>query len=113
MTATFNYHTTAKRLIFFCLACLCLSSAHGQNAGSKFNVIAFYTGKEDLAHISFVHEANRWFPKMATKYNFTYDATTNWSSLNAEFLSHYKVGFFLDPRPEAPAKDWGFKNYRK
>ena len=39
----------------------------------KFHVIAFYTGKDDLAHISFVHEANRWFPQAADEYQFSYE----------------------------------------
>ena len=37
----------------------------GSGAGSgkpAFRVIAFFTGKEDPAHISFLHEAERWFP---------------------------------------------------
>jgi hypothetical protein len=31
----------------------------------KFKVLAFYTGKNDLAHISFVKEANTWFGQLA------------------------------------------------
>ena len=77
----------------------------------NLKVIAFYTGRDDLAHISFVHEANQWFPKMAAKYNFTYDATTNWSNLNAEYLSRYQVVFFLDTRPEDPAQRLAFQRY--
>src|SRR5579859_917049 len=76
-----------------------------------FKVIAFYTGKNDLAHISFVHEALKWFPQMCAKYNFTFDATTNWSDLNAEFLSHYQVVMFLDTRPEDPAQRAAFEQY--
>jgi len=30
----------------------------------KFSVIAFFTAKKDPAHISFVHEAEQWFPEM-------------------------------------------------
>jgi len=37
----------------------------------QFRVIAFFTGKQDQAHISFLHEAERWFPEMAEKYNFS------------------------------------------
>ncbi len=73
--------------------------------------MAFYTGKEDLAHISFVHEANEWFPKMAAKYGFTYDATTNWNDLNATFLTNYQVIFFLDTRPEDAAQRLAFQKY--
>lgn len=77
----------------------------------RFKVIAFYTGKNDLAHISFVQEANAWFPKMADKHDFTYEATTNWNDLNAEFLSHYQVVLFLDTRPDDPAQRSAFQKY--
>ncbi len=76
-----------------------------------FKVIAFYTGKDDLAHISFVHEANRWFPQIAKQYNFVYDATDNWTNLNAAFLSRYQVVIFLDTRPEAPDQRAAFQQY--
>ena len=93
-------------------ACIfCFSSLQAQSADPKFKVIAFYTGKNDLAHISFVHEANKWFPKMAAKHDFTYDSTTNWNDLNAEFLSHYQVVIFLDTRPEVPAQREAFQKY--
>ena len=76
------------------------ANLNAQNISPKFKVIAFFTGKDDLAHISFVHEANKWFPQMAKKYHFTYDSTDNWNNLNAEFLSHYQVVIFLDTRPD-------------
>ena len=65
-----------------------------------FRVIAFFTGKADPAHISFLRETERWFPEMAAKYNFTYDATSDWRNLNADFLAAYQVVMFLDTRPE-------------
>lgn len=77
----------------------------------KFHVIAFYTAKNDQAHISFVHEANRKFPELAKQYHFAYDSTSNWSNLNAEFLSHYQVVIFLDTRPEEPAQREAFQRY--
>lgn len=89
------------KLFFCCLLCFYfVYNGYAQSEHPKFKVIAFYTAKEDLAHISFVHEANNWFPKMAEEYNFVYDSTNNWSNLNAEFLSHYQVVIFLDTRPE-------------
>ncbi|MFD2936477.1 ThuA domain-containing protein [Spirosoma flavum] len=97
------------RIILFCL--LCCGSVRAQASKPKFNVIAFYTAKNDKAHISFVHEANRWFSKTATNNNFTYDSTTNWNNLTTEFLSHYQVVLFLDTRPEAPDQREAFKKY--
>lgn len=79
----------------------------------KFKVIAFYTGKNDQAHISFVHEANVWFTKMAKKHNFSYDSTANWHNMNTQYLANYQVVLFLDTRPEAPAERAAFERYMK
>lgn len=80
---------------------------------TSFNVIAFYTAKQDQAHISFVHEANKWFSKISTQYHFKYDSTNDWNNLNADFLSHYKVVVFLDTRPEDPQQRTAFEEYMK
>ncbi|UKT64595.1 ThuA domain-containing protein [Pedobacter mucosus] len=98
---------------FFILVILLFSTTlnFANNVKSKFKVIAFYTGKNDQAHISFVHEANRWFPEMAEKYNFSYDSTTNWENLNSKFLSKYQVVLFLDTRPERPEQRAAFQKY--
>src|SRR5687767_4457415 len=67
----------------------------------RFKVIAFYNGTYDHAHISFVKEANIWFPQIAAQYNFSYTATNNWSLLNASNLAQYQVVMFLDDSPPA------------
>ncbi len=87
--------------------------AIGSQAQKKpaFRVIAFYTAKNDQAHISFVHEANRWFPKMAAQHGFQYDSTSDWTNLNADFLSRYQVVLFLDTRPDEPAQRAAFQQY--
>src|SRR5580704_13789426 len=74
----------------------------------KFSVIAFYTGKNDLAHIAFVNEAVKWFPDTGKKYGFAFDSTNDWTKLNADTLSHYQVVMFLDTRPEDPAQRAAF-----
>ena len=102
---------TVIQVIAFCVCGLGFSILKAQGLAPQFKVIAFYTGKDDLAHISFVHEANQWFPRMAAKYHFTYEATTNWNDLNLEFLSHYQVVLFLDTRPEIPAQRAAFQKY--
>ena len=81
------------------------------DARPKFNVIAFFTAKQDQAHISFVQEANRWFPAAAARNNFSYDTTSNWNNLNSDFLSRYQVVVFLDTRPEDPAQRAAFQKY--
>jgi len=86
-------------------------TTNAQTKPPLFKVIAFYTAKSDLAHISFVHEANKWFPQMGKYYNFSYDSTNNWGNLNEEFLSQYQVVIFLDTRPEKQSQRDAFKKY--
>jgi uncharacterized protein len=91
---------------------ICLSSCFMQTAAQPvFSVIAFYTAKNDQAHISFVHEANRWFNKKAKENGFKYDSTNNWNNMNPGFLSHFQVVIFLDTRPETPDQRAAFEQY--
>src|SRR5881296_220403 len=89
----------------------CCAGLSAHNGKPAFRVIAFFTAKQDPAHISFVHEAERWFPEMAAKYHFSYDTTSNWRNLNADFLARYQVVVFLDTRPEDPAQRAAFQAY--
>ncbi|MDB4904721.1 MAG: Trehalose utilization [Mucilaginibacter sp.] len=111
MTSFFSLNKLTTRLIIFFMSCFWLTAVNAQNDAPKFKVIAFYTARNDKAHVSFVHEANQWFPKMAAKYHFAYDSTKNWNNMNAEFLSHYQVVIFLDTRPDDPAQRAAFQKY--
>jgi hypothetical protein len=95
----------------FLLCSLLLAAGNEKNIVSKFKAIAFYTAKNDQAHISFVHEANRWFAIMASKYNFRYDSTNNWNNMNPGFLANYQVVIFLDTRPDSAIQREAFRNY--
>jgi uncharacterized protein len=86
-------------------------SLAGQKSAPEFRVIAFYTGINDAAHVSFVHEANRWFTGMAQKYNFQYDSTNNWDNMNENYLSRYQVVIFLDTRPDSIIQREAFRKY--
>ncbi len=92
------------------IAILLLNTANAQKHAA-FKVLAFYTGKNDLAHISFVHEANRWFANAATQYHFTYDSTNDWSKLNSTVLAQYQVILFLDTRPDDSVQRAAFQQY--
>ena len=95
-------------LVFLCCHVV---SAIAQESKPAFKVVAFYTAKNDLAHISFVHEANTWFEKMGVKHHFNYDSTNNWNNLNADFLSKYNVVIFLDTRPDSLDQRIAFQQY--
>lgn len=76
-----------------------------------FRVIAFYTGRNDPAHVSFCQEASRWFQARAAENHFAYEATTDWSRLNAKSLAAYQVVLFLDTRPDDPVQRAAFQQY--
>jgi hypothetical protein len=109
----FNAILTLK--IFLCCLMFSLSGislhAQAQTENTKFRVIAFYTAKQDQAHISFVHEANKWFAAAGTQFHFAYDSTNNWENLNSEFLSKYEVIVFLDTRPESATQRDALRAY--
>ncbi|KAF2337553.1 ThuA domain-containing protein [Flavobacterium ginsenosidimutans] len=107
-----NHQTIFKKSILL-LALIVSFFGFSQNKKehSKFKVIAFYTAKNDQAHISFVHEANKYFPKLAAENHFQYDSTSNWDNLNAKFLAKYQVVLFLDTRPEKKEQREAFQKY--
>ncbi|MCF2491359.1 ThuA domain-containing protein [Dyadobacter sp. CY347] len=100
-----------SRIVVISLLLLLTLTPFISRAQSPFKVIAFFTGKNDKAHISFVGEANRRLSEMARQNSFTYDTTSNWNNLNADFLADYQVVLFLDTRPETPAQRDAFQNY--
>lgn len=108
MNRSIKYFRKLSAVIVFVCS---FSLINGQTKTPLFKVIAFYTAKSDHAHISFVHEANRFFPEMAKLYNFSYDSTNDWSRLNDQTLSQYQVVLFLDTRPEKTSQRDAFKKY--
>lgn len=100
-------------LQIFALSIFCFSTMRlpAQNKPVSFKVIGFYTAKSDLAHISFVQEANKWFSEMGKQHHFTYDSTNNWNRLNSKFLSQYQVVIFLDTRPGSLPQRKAFQEY--
>lgn len=102
---------TFFRSLLFALFLACCFTANAQGKPAKFKVLGLYTAKHDAAHISFVHEANRWFSKMASEYDFNYDSTQNWNNLNAANLSKYQVVIFLDTRPDSLPHRLAFQEY--
>ena len=100
-----------KKLFLLKIILALFLSVSAQKAKIKFKVIAFYTAKNDQAHISFIHEAHKWFAEKSTQYNFQYDSTDNWDNLNESFLSQYQVVLFLDTRPDDSLQRIAFQHY--
>ncbi|CAF1075393.1 unnamed protein product, partial [Didymodactylos carnosus] len=104
-------HRLARLLFLSILLTLIVGSS--SQTSPAFRVVAFYTGQNDAAHISFVKEANTWFPRMAQQHNFQYTSTSNWANLNDQYLSQYQVIIFLDTRPENAQQRAAFEKYMK
>lgn len=76
-----------------------------------FRVLAFYTHRDDLAHVSFARAANGWFAGLARERGFEFAATDDWSRLNDADLARQDVVLFLDARPDQPAQRAAFRKY--
>jgi len=101
-----------KSLSFLCV--IAVSSFFCNKAeGADFNVVAFSTAVNDVGHVSFVNEANIWFPQIASEYNFSFVSTTNWNNLNDEYLRDVQVVLFLDTRPENANQRTAFERYMR
>ena len=83
------------------------------SAQQRPKVIAFYTAKNDLAHISFVNEALPWFAKQGDENGFEFYSTSVWEEMHVENLSNYQLVVFLDTRPELPEQREVFESYMK
>jgi hypothetical protein len=68
-----------------CLASIFCVTVAAQTTGPKFRVMAFYTGQDEPAHISFVNEAKQWFPRMAAERGFS---LMLWNGLAQERKRH-------------------------
>jgi len=107
---TRHIRAVKTRAITFALL-ICAAHAIPAQEMPAFHVIAFFTAKEDQAHISFTREAVRWFPEVASKYHFDFDTTSDWRNINTDYLSQYQVVVFLDTRPEDPTQRAAFESY--
>ncbi|MFE9613013.1 ThuA domain-containing protein [Streptomyces sp. NPDC006012] len=85
--------------------------AHAAQTAPAFKVLAFYDGTYDAAHISFVREANTWFPQAAAQNGFSYTSTNDWNQLNTANLANYQAVMFLDNYPHTAAQQSAFKTY--
>lgn len=88
----------------------CTTSAFAQQQ-EQFRILAFYTAKEDAAHISFVQEALPWFDSVCTANGMRFESTPDWSRLSHITRDSFQVLLFLDSRPEEGSQRQGFQRY--
>lgn len=107
-------HRVAMHLCGALLALLAAARVEGRpspGAPPPFRVLAFYTAARDPAHISFVHEANRWLSAAGQTRGFSYEATSDWTRLGEDGLRGQDVIVFLDSRPERSDERAAFRAY--
>ena len=96
---------------------LCFQNIQAAKSGNKnnpkFKVVAFYTGINDAAHVSYVKEANQWFSTISKTYNFEFDSTNNWNNMNEGFLKNYDIVIFTDTRPDSVQHREAFERFMK
>ncbi|MGW1158670.1 ThuA domain-containing protein [Streptomyces sp. NPDC002519] len=118
-STVFRHRAGARRVLrlFVLLAALLgLAMPPAQattRAVSPFKVLALYNGTWDAAHISFVREANDWFPRQAAANGFTYTASNDWNLLANGGVNGYQVVLFLDDLPQTAAQRAGFEQYMR
>jgi len=97
-----------KKYLAFALFIVLSIQVHSQ---TKKHIVAFFTGREDLAHISFLQEAVPYFHDLAARNNFLFDTTSNWSNLNEAYLERCDLLLFLDTRPDDSLQRLAFRKY--
>jgi hypothetical protein len=88
-----------------------VNTALCQQNDNTLKILALYTGRADLAHISFVNEAKKELPKIAALNKFQIELSDNWTQLNTKDLTRYHLIMLLDTRPELPAQRAAFRKY--
>lgn len=113
MIKRMNRSVFVKVLLFITIFVLqgLFSVFAGVNSSKPFKVLAFYNGTWDAAHISFVNEANVWFPQIAKDNGFSYEATNDWNQMNAKKLADVDIVFFLDDTPPREEQRKIFEQY--
>ncbi len=99
------------KIVFLSLFVMFGLSLFAVQSNPRFRVIAFYTARNDLAHISFVKEANDWFEDASREIGFLYESTSEWDNLNLDFLAKYDIVIFLDTRPDKAPQRRAFEEY--
>jgi len=82
-------------LVMLGLAVLSLATA-SVGEPPRFKVLAFYSLHVEPDHVLFAESALKFFAECAAKDGFTFDATTDWTNLNDEYLKPYQLVVWLN-----------------
>ncbi|MGC3943704.1 MAG: ThuA domain-containing protein [Chryseolinea sp.] len=89
-----------------------LLSGGGANAQSpRFKVAAFYSTKGEMDHVDFAKDGLYFFDLIAGQQHFTFDATTDWTNLNDDYLANYDVVIWLNDFPQTDEQRQAFERF--
>ena len=102
--AWFRALFAAAFLLFFC---------NGPAVAKEpdFKVLAFYSTDVERDHVHVADDALVFFRELATKDNFTFDATTDWGKLNEKDLKQYQLILWLNNFPQTLEQRAAFEKY--
>ena len=98
-----------RAAIFITLLCVFAHTIKAQKP--RFKVAAFYTTTGEMDHINFAKDALYFFGLIAEQQQFTFDATTDWSNLNDDYLANYSVIVWLNDSPKTEEQRAAFERY--
>ena len=78
---------------------------------TAFRAVAFYSTNVEKAHVDFAKDALEFYGKLAKEKNFTFDSTTDWSQLNADYLANCDVVLWLNNFPGNREQRAAFEKY--
>src|SRR6185503_1994206 len=96
----------------WCILILFLLSINiGYSQRPRFKAAAFYSTKGEMDHINFARDALYFFTLTAEQQDFTFDATTDWTNLNDDYLANYDVVIWLNDFPQTDEQRQAFERY--
>jgi uncharacterized protein len=100
-------------LRLFCVGVICLCLWNGTALGQQasFKVLAFYSTDVEPDHVHVAQDALIFFRNLASKNNFTFDATTDWGKLNELDLKPYRLILWLNNFPQTAVERAAFERY--
>ena len=99
-----------RLLVMLGLAVLSLATA-SVGEQPRFKVLAFYSPRAEPDHVLFAESALKFFTECAAKDGFTFDATTDWTNLNDEYLKPYQLVMWLNDSPSNENQRRAFQRY--
>jgi type 1 glutamine amidotransferase len=79
----------------------------------RFKAAAFYSTKGEMDHVDFAKDALYFFDLIAGQQGFTFDATTDWTNLNDNYLANYDVVIWLNDFPQDDQQRQAFERFIK